>query len=312
MVFRQKQGWHICQPTRECEVQDLKKLNILKSLSLVGISLISWGVVGSILTLHPQSISAKETTQNLQSKSNKINQNSLIWPTQGRISQYYHNSHFGIDITAPLGTPIVAAQAGEVVFAGWDIWGLGNALKIKHADGTLTVYGHNQRLLVRTGQQVSQGQTIAQMGSTGNSTGPHLHFEVVECTSGNKTGNKSAGSTSQACGNNTWDWLNPMASLPSQVASETPRNTTQSRNEVATQPPVNQANRNRTLYRVEVNGNSPALLQQVRSIEPRAFIRKSERVIQAGVFSQQLSANRRANDLRSRGISARIITLNSY
>lgn len=311
MVFRQKQGWHNCQPTRECEVKDLKKLNILKSISLVGISLISWGIAGSILTLHPQSISAKEQTQNFQHKSNKINQNSLIWPTQGRISQNYHNSHFGIDITAPLGTPIVAAQTGEVVFAGWDIWGLGNALKIKHADGTVTVYGHNQRLLVRSGQQVSQGQIIAQMGSTGNSTGPHLHFEVVQCTSGNKS-LKSAGSTSQACGNNTWDWVNPMASLPSGVASATPRNTTQPRNEVATPPSASQANSNRTLYRVEVNGNSAALLQQVRSVEPRAFVRKTERVIQAGVFSQQLSANRRANDLRSRGISARIITLNSY
>lgn len=309
MVYRQKQGWRNCQPTSECEVQDLKKFNILKSISLVGVSIILWGVAGSILTFHPQSISAQEQTENWQSKSNKINRDSLIWPTQGSISQYYHGSHFGIDITAPLGTPIMAAQAGEVVFAGWDIWGLGNALKIKHADGTVTVYGHNQRLLVRAGQQVSQGQTIAHMGSTGNSTGPHLHFEVVQCTNNHKTGNKSAGSTSQACGNNTWDWVNPMASLPSSVANATPRSQ-QRTEEVTTNSPARQTTFNRTLYRVEVNGNSATLLRQVQSVEPRAFMRKQDRVIQAGVFSQQQSARRRAEDLRSRGISARIITLN--
>ncbi|MEH2417341.1 M23 family metallopeptidase [Nostoc sp.] len=104
---------------------------------------------------------------------------NLIWPTQGFISQGFRKyQHEGIDIAGADGTPIVAAASGTVVKAGWDDWGLGNAITIKHLDGSLTVYGHNRRLLVSKGQQVIQGQIIAEMGSTGNSTAPHLHFEV--------------------------------------------------------------------------------------------------------------------------------------
>ncbi|MEH1837566.1 MAG: M23 family metallopeptidase [Nostoc sp.] len=104
---------------------------------------------------------------------------NLIWPTQGFISQGFRKyQHEGIDIAGVSGTPIVAAASGTVIKAGWDNWGLGNAITIKHLDGSITVYGHNRRLLVNKGQQVIQGQIIAEMGSTGNSTAPHLHFEV--------------------------------------------------------------------------------------------------------------------------------------
>jgi lipoprotein NlpD len=104
---------------------------------------------------------------------------NLIWPTQGFLSQGFRKyQHEGIDIAGASGTPIVAAASGTVIKAGWDNWGLGNAITIKHLDGSLTVYGHNRRLLVSKGQQVIQGQIIAEMGSTGNSTAPHLHFEV--------------------------------------------------------------------------------------------------------------------------------------
>ncbi|MDZ8086849.1 MAG: M23 family metallopeptidase [Nostoc sp. DedQUE12b] len=104
---------------------------------------------------------------------------NLIWPTQGFISQGFRKyQHEGIDIAGASGTPVVAAASGTVVKAGWDNWGLGNAITIKHLDGSTTIYGHNRRLLVSKGQQVIQGQMIAEMGSTGNSTAPHLHFEV--------------------------------------------------------------------------------------------------------------------------------------
>ncbi|WP_414753169.1 M23 family metallopeptidase [Anabaena sp. CCY 9910] len=103
---------------------------------------------------------------------------NLIWPTQGYISQGFRKyQHEGIDIAGPSGTPIFAAATGKVVKAGWDEWGLGNAIEIKHPNGSVTVYGHNRRLLASKGQQVKQGQIIAEMGSTGNSTAPHLHFE---------------------------------------------------------------------------------------------------------------------------------------
>ncbi len=86
--------------------------------------------------------------------------------------------HRGIDVAAPVGTPIVASAPGIVVRAGWNSGGYGKLVDIKHTDGTLTRYAHNNRLRVQTGQEVEQGQLIAEMGSTGFSTGPHSHFEL--------------------------------------------------------------------------------------------------------------------------------------
>lgn len=87
---------------------------------------------------------------------------------------WYHN---GVDLDNPNGTPILAAQAGLVVFAGWDTLGLGWSVKINHCNGLSTMYGHMLHPpLVKAGDYVTVGQQIGQEGSTGNSTGPHLHF----------------------------------------------------------------------------------------------------------------------------------------
>lgn len=128
---------------------------------------------------------------------------SFVWPTRGTITQEYRQGHRGIDIAGAMGTPILAAKGGEVVYAEWDSLGLGNAIKLKHADGTYTVYGHNQRLWVRKGQRVQQGEAIAAMGSTGNSTGPHLHFEL-------------------RLGDRPRRWLDPLDRLPPLVAGKIP------------------------------------------------------------------------------------------
>ncbi len=108
--------------------------------------------------------------------------NGYIWPAQGILTSGYGwrwgRMHNGIDIAAPVGTPIFAAAAGVVTFAGWNSGGYGNLVEIAHPDGSFTLYAHNQRLLVREGQEVEQGDQIAEMGSTGFSTGPHLHFEI--------------------------------------------------------------------------------------------------------------------------------------
>ncbi|ACK66235.1 Peptidase M23 [Rippkaea orientalis PCC 8801] len=105
-----------------------------------------------------------------------------IWPTKGVLTSGYGRRwgrmHKGIDIAAPIGTPIIAAAPGEVITSGWNSGGYGKLVKVRHPDGSVTLYAHNSRLLVRRGQQVEQGQQIAEMGSTGYSTGPHLHFEV--------------------------------------------------------------------------------------------------------------------------------------
>jgi murein DD-endopeptidase MepM/ murein hydrolase activator NlpD len=108
--------------------------------------------------------------------------NGYIWPTKGVITSGYGRRwgrmHKGIDIAAPTGTPIVAAAPGVVVTAGWNSGGYGNLVEVQHPDGSVTLYAHNSRILVRRGQAVEQGQQISEMGSTGFSTGPHLHFEV--------------------------------------------------------------------------------------------------------------------------------------
>lgn len=108
--------------------------------------------------------------------------NGYIWPAKGVFTSGYGprwgRMHRGIDIAAPVGTPIVAAAEGEVISAGWNSGGYGNLVKIRHFDGTVTLYAHNSKIHVRRGQFVQQGQHIANMGSTGFSTGPHLHFEI--------------------------------------------------------------------------------------------------------------------------------------
>lgn len=93
-------------------------------------------------------------------------------PLHGRVKR-----HTGVDIAAPQGTPIAAAAAGKVVFAGRR-GGYGNLVEIEHPDGQRTRYAHTARILVKVGDEVKPGQTIATVGSTGRSTGPHLHFEV--------------------------------------------------------------------------------------------------------------------------------------
>ncbi|MGB3615587.1 MAG: peptidoglycan DD-metalloendopeptidase family protein, partial [Elainellaceae cyanobacterium] len=105
-----------------------------------------------------------------------------LWPASGLLTSGYGwrwgRMHQGIDVAAPVGTPIVAAAPGVIEFSGWNSGGYGNMVDIRHPDGNKTRYAHNSRNLVRVGQKVNQGEQIAEMGSTGYSTGPHVHFEI--------------------------------------------------------------------------------------------------------------------------------------
>jgi LysM repeat protein len=103
----------------------------------------------------------------------------LLWPGGGRrITQYFTWRHSGIDIGLPKGSPVYAAEDGVVLESRWG-GGYGNMVLIRHDNGLVTRYGHNSRNLVVPGQRVTRGQTIALVGSTGRSTGPHIHFEVI-------------------------------------------------------------------------------------------------------------------------------------
>ena len=110
-------------------------------------------------------------------------------PVSGRVSSNfgtrYHpvdhktKFHGGMDIAVPKGTPVGAAADGEIVFAGWK-GGYGNLVIVRHPDGRESRYGHLEKINVAVGDTVSAGQNIANSGSTGKSTGPHLHFEIRE------------------------------------------------------------------------------------------------------------------------------------
>jgi murein DD-endopeptidase MepM/ murein hydrolase activator NlpD len=107
---------------------------------------------------------------------------NFVWPTRGTLSSNYGRRwgrmHQGIDIAGPIGTPVVAAADGVVVASSYQGGGYGNVIDVQHSDGSMTRYGHNNRLIASAGQAVKQGQHIADMGNTGRSTGPHLHFEI--------------------------------------------------------------------------------------------------------------------------------------
>ena len=108
-----------------------------------------------------------------------------IWPTTGVVTSPYglrwggSDFHPGIDIANDMGTPIVATADGIVDYAGWNAGGYGNMVDIDHGNGMMTRYGHASQVVVATGQFVQRGQVIALMGSTGFSTGPHVHYEVI-------------------------------------------------------------------------------------------------------------------------------------
>ena len=106
---------------------------------------------------------------------------NFIWPTNGTITSRfgYRSSgyHTGLDIANSAGTNIYAADGGKVTFSGWK-GGYGYCIIIDHGNGYQTLYGHCRSLLVSSGTKVYKGQHIAEMGTTGNSTGNHCHFEV--------------------------------------------------------------------------------------------------------------------------------------
>jgi murein DD-endopeptidase MepM/ murein hydrolase activator NlpD len=112
----------------------------------------------------------------------------FIWPVEGDLTSPFGERHrvmggggtrfhAGIDLSVPTGTPVQAAQEGIVVYAGYN-GAYGKAVKLEHQHGFSTLYAHNSRILVHVGQTVKAGQVICLSGSTGRSTGPHLHFEV--------------------------------------------------------------------------------------------------------------------------------------
>jgi len=131
--------------------------------------------------------SFEEILQVIQRKEELLNLVPMRWPTWGRVSSNFgwrkdpftglRAWHTGVDIAAPLGRNVVSTAEGKVVFAGWN-GNYGKCVIVRHQFGYETVYGHLSQILVRVGDQVKKNQIIGKVGSTGRSTGPHLHYEV--------------------------------------------------------------------------------------------------------------------------------------
>ncbi len=111
----------------------------------------------------------------------------FLWPVKGKVISSFGPkkgglNNDGINIAAPAGAGVVAADNGVVAYAGNELRGFGNLLLIRHADGWVTAYAHNEKLLVKRGENVKRGQTVAQIGRTGNVSAPQLHFEIRKGT----------------------------------------------------------------------------------------------------------------------------------
>jgi murein DD-endopeptidase MepM/ murein hydrolase activator NlpD len=112
-----------------------------------------------------------------------VGMGSFVWPTTNHWLSGFNYSpdtnHPAIDIAGQLGNPVFAADNGVIVYAGWNNWGYGNVVVIDHGNGWQTLYAHLSYYGVGCGLSVNQGDVIGSIGSTGNSSGPHLHFEMM-------------------------------------------------------------------------------------------------------------------------------------
>ncbi|MDQ3381448.1 MAG: peptidoglycan DD-metalloendopeptidase family protein [Actinomycetota bacterium] len=139
-----------------------------------------------VVALAAQSASLADAIRNAQANAASTgtgapSASGFIWPVNGPVVSVFGwrwgRMHEGIDIAAPMGASVWAAAAGTVIHSGW-LGGYGLLVVVDHGNGLATAYAHNSSLLVGVGQRVSQGETISLVGSTGNSSGPHVHFEV--------------------------------------------------------------------------------------------------------------------------------------
>lgn len=140
------------------------------------------GLSGSLIKVG-QTLTVSAPARSLPSRSGSSTSYNLLWPVVGTVTSgwgyrtRFEKFHYGLDIAAPAGTPIKAASAGVVEYAGWKN-GYGYCVFLDHGNGLKTAYGHASKLYVKRGDYVAAGQTIAAVGSTGFSTGPHVHLEV--------------------------------------------------------------------------------------------------------------------------------------
>ena len=166
----------VAEITKENKMTDSSKLVIGKILFITGGVKPYYAPVKKTIAYNPISV-IKDIVK--PKNASIVPANKMAWPTEGsRITQYYSWRHHGLDIGNKTGTPLYAADTGTITYRGWSK-GYGYRIDIDHGGGKKTRYAHLSKFFVEKGQKVGKGETIGAMGSTGWSTGPHLHFEVI-------------------------------------------------------------------------------------------------------------------------------------
>lgn len=191
-VLKQPQGiYHVVRPGEnlfrigkayDVSHEELARLNGIRDAGQIRVGQRIF-IPGATRQLPVEIITPAEPVPDIPSAPQPLeaDRERFLWPVSGTINSGFgprgSSFHDGIDIAAPEGTPIRAIERGEVIYAD-QLRGYGNMVIVRHSDGLVSVYAHNEVNLVQQGQTVSRGEVIATVGSTGRVTGPHLHFEI--------------------------------------------------------------------------------------------------------------------------------------
>jgi murein DD-endopeptidase MepM/ murein hydrolase activator NlpD len=164
------------------DIDDVRKVPVGARIRIPGADRPAAARSLALVSAVPAAMVPKVPTGNLRERALREAQLDFAWPVRGHISSRFGwrngKLHEGIDIPARKGTPIRAAEAGRVVHAGGGLGAYGTVVIIKHAGAYQTIYAHNRRNKVRKGDFVEKGDVIAEVGTSGNASGPHVHFEV--------------------------------------------------------------------------------------------------------------------------------------
>jgi murein DD-endopeptidase MepM/ murein hydrolase activator NlpD len=178
-VKRHQTFWRICK-TYGVDMEEVARINGIRDKNKIQVGQRIF-MPGATKTLKVD-IYVEDVTAGGKSTVVRYERGRFVWPVQGMVAAPFgmdgDRRHDGIDISAPVGTPIRAADSGRVVYSDNKMRGYGNLIIIEHGDNFFTIYAHNKENLVEEEVSVKQGDIIARVGRTGNATGPHLHFEI--------------------------------------------------------------------------------------------------------------------------------------
>ncbi|MEW6376617.1 MAG: LysM peptidoglycan-binding domain-containing M23 family metallopeptidase [Thermodesulfobacteriota bacterium] len=180
VVERHQTLYRICK-TYEVDIQEVASLNGITDLSRIqtGQRIL---IPGAKKVLKVEIYIDDVVAEPAEKEKVVYKKMNFIWPVEGQIIVGFEENerkrHQGIDIASPPGTPIKASGSGTVLYSGNTIRGYGNLIILRHSEGFVTIYAHNQVNLVEEGSRVERGQIIGKVGQTGRASGPHLHFEI--------------------------------------------------------------------------------------------------------------------------------------